>query len=51
MKSCQQKNWIASLFQGAMTAGISAKADEKVIDLSEDTSLELDLNRRKLTQF
>jgi hypothetical protein len=34
-----------------MTTGISTKADEVFIDLSEGTSLKLDLNGRKLTQF
>jgi hypothetical protein len=34
-----------------MTTGISTKADEELIDLSEDTSLKLNFNRRKLTQF
>jgi hypothetical protein len=31
--------------------GILTKADEELIDLSEDTSLKLNFNRRKLTQF
>jgi hypothetical protein len=50
MKNCQQKNWTANPFQGGMTTGISTKADEELIDLSEDT-LELNFNRRKLAQF
>jgi hypothetical protein len=34
-----------------MTTGISTKADGELVDLSEDTSLKLNFNRRKLTQF
>jgi hypothetical protein len=49
VKHCQQKNWIANPFQGDMTTGISTKADEELGDLSEDTSLKLNFNRRKLT--
>jgi hypothetical protein len=49
--NCQQKNWIANPFQGEMATGISTKADEEFIDLSEDTSLKLNFNRSKLTQF
>ena len=37
----QQKKWIMNLFQSAMTTGISTKADEEHIDLSEDSSLEM----------
>jgi hypothetical protein len=51
MKNCQQKNWIANPFQGDLITGISTKADEKLIDLSEDISLKLNFNGRKLTQF
>jgi hypothetical protein len=51
MKNCQQKNRIGNSFQGDMTTGISTKADEELIDLSEDTSLKLNFNCTKLTQF
>jgi hypothetical protein len=51
MENCQQKKWIANPFQGDMTTGISTKADEELIDLSEDTSIKLNFDRRKLTQF
>ncbi|XP_066480661.1 zinc finger BED domain-containing protein 5-like [Tiliqua scincoides] len=51
MKNCQQKNWIANPFQDDMMTGISAKADEELIDLSENTLLKLNFNRRQLTQF
>jgi hypothetical protein len=51
MKKCQQKNLIVNPFQGDMTTGISTKAEEEFIDLSEDTPLKLIFNRRKLTQF
>jgi hypothetical protein len=34
-----------------MTTGISTKADEELIDVSEDTSLKLNFNRIKLAQF
>jgi hypothetical protein len=49
IKNCQQNKCIANPFQGDMTTGISTKADEQLIDLSEDTSLKLNFNRRKLT--
>jgi hypothetical protein len=38
MKNCQLKNWIANPCQGDMTTGISTKADEELVDLSEDTN-------------
>ena len=47
----QQKRWIMSHFQPAMTTGISTKADEELIDLSEDFSLERNFNTKKLVQF
>jgi hypothetical protein len=50
MKNCQQ-NWIAKPFQGDMTTAILTKADEELVDLSEDTSLKLNFNSIKLTQF
>jgi hypothetical protein len=34
-----------------MATGISTKANEELIDLSVGTSLKLNFNRRKLTQF
>ena len=46
-----QKRWIVNPFQPAMTTGISTKADEELIDLSEDSSLEMNFNTRKLIQF
>jgi hypothetical protein len=51
MRNCQQQNWIANPYQGDMTTGISTEAGQELIDLSEDTSLKRDFNRRKLTQF
>jgi hypothetical protein len=36
-ENCQQKNWTANPFQSNMTTGLSAKAEEDFIDLSEDT--------------
>ena len=38
-------------FQPAMTTGISTKADEELINLSEDFSLKMNFNTRKLVQF
>jgi hypothetical protein len=51
MKNCQEKNWIAHPFQDNITTGLSSKADEELIDLSENTLLKLNFNRSKLTQF
>ena len=38
-------------FQPAMTTGISTEADEKLIDLFEDSSLETNFNTINLVQF
>ena len=51
MNAMQQKGWIMNPFQSAMTTGLSAKADEELIDLSEDSSLEMNFSTRKLVQF
>ena len=51
MNAMQQKRWIMNPFQSAMTTGISTKADEELIDLSEDVSLEMNFSTRKLVQF
>ena len=47
----QQKRWIMNPFQPARTTAISTKADEELIDLSEDSFLEMNFNTRKLVQF
>ena len=46
-----QKRWIRNSFQPAMTTGISTKADKEFIGLSEDSSLEMNFNTKKLIQF
>ena len=51
MNAMRQKRWIMNPFQSAMTTRISAKADEELIDLSEDSSLEMNFTTRKLVQF
>ena len=51
MNAMQQKRWIMNPFQSAMTTGISTKADEELINLSEDSSLEMNFSTRKLVQF
>ena len=51
MKVLQQKRWIIDPFQSDMTTGISTKADEELIDLSEDSALKMNFNTKKLAQF
>ncbi|XP_029650700.1 zinc finger BED domain-containing protein 5-like [Octopus sinensis] len=51
MNTMQQKRWIMNPFQPDVTTGISTKADEELIDLSEDSSLKMTFNTRKLVQF
>ena len=51
MNAMQQKRWTMNPFQSAMTTGISTKADEEFIDLSEDSFLEMNFSTRKLEQF
>ena len=51
MKVLQQKRWIIDPFQSDMTTGISTKADEELIDLSEDSSLKMNFSTKKLAQF
>jgi hypothetical protein len=48
MGNCQQKKWTAKLFQRDMTTGISRRTDEELVDLSEDTSLKINFNRKKI---
>ena len=47
MNAMQQKIWIMNPFQSAITTGISTKADDELIDLSEDSSLEMNFSTRK----
>ena len=51
MNTLKQKRWVINPFQPAMTTGISTKADEELIDLSEDSSLKMNFSRTKLVQF
>lgn len=51
MEKCQKNNWIVNPFQDAMLTGISTKADEELIDISEDTSLKLKFSRNNLIEF
>ena len=51
MKGLQQKRWIIDPFQSDMTTGISTKADDELIDLSEDSSLKMNFSTKKLAQF
>ena len=51
MNAMQQKRWIMNPFQSAMMTGILTKADEELIDLSEDSSLEMTFSTRKLVQL
>ncbi|CAI9743108.1 Hypothetical predicted protein [Octopus vulgaris] len=44
MNTIQQKRWIMNPFQPDVTTGISTKAGEELIDLSEDSSLKMTFN-------
>ena len=44
MKNCQQTNWIAHAIPSDMTTGISTRAVEELVELSEDTSLKMNFN-------
>ncbi|XP_050523920.1 zinc finger BED domain-containing protein 5-like [Daktulosphaira vitifoliae] len=47
----QKKNWVVNPFQDATLTGISTKAEEELIDLSEDASLKLKYSRNNLIKF
>lgn len=52
MKKLELLNWIWNPFQDHQLTGMSTKASEQLIDLSEDSSLKYSLNRKqKFTKF
>ncbi|XP_003366520.1 putative zinc finger protein [Trichinella spiralis] len=52
MKFCDKNICIVSPFQSDVVAtGISTKADEELIDLSEDYSFKMSFDRKRLIQF
>ncbi|XP_003376527.1 hAT family dimerization domain protein [Trichinella spiralis] len=52
MKFCDKNIWIVNPFQSDVVAtGISTKADEELIDLSEDYSFKMSFDRKRLIQF
>ncbi|KRY08607.1 Zinc finger BED domain-containing protein 5 [Trichinella patagoniensis] len=52
MKFCDKNIWIVNPFQSEVVAtGISTKADEELIDLSEDYSFKMSFDRKRLIQF
>ncbi|KRZ11549.1 Zinc finger BED domain-containing protein 5 [Trichinella zimbabwensis] len=51
MKICQPVTWIANPFQSDRSTRILSVADEELIDVSEDTVLNMNFNRNKLMQF
>lgn len=51
MEKCQKNKWVVNPFQDAVLTGISTKADEELIDISEDTSLKLKFRRNNLIEF
>lgn len=50
MKKCQQNNWVMNPFQDTISTR-PTKADEELIDISEDKSLKLKFNCNNLIQF
>ncbi|KRY03672.1 Zinc finger BED domain-containing protein 5 [Trichinella patagoniensis] len=49
MKFCDKNIWIVNPFQSDVVAtGISTKADEELIDLSEDYSFKMSFDRKRL---
>nr|XP_022921070.1 zinc finger BED domain-containing protein 5-like [Onthophagus taurus] len=51
MKKFDTMSWICYPFQDNLQTGLSLKASEELIDLSEDTSLKTTFNRKQLTKF
>ena len=51
MNALKQKKWVVNPFHPAMMTGISTKADKELIDLSEDSSSEVNFSSRILVQF
>uniref|UniRef100_A0A1Y1M059 HAT C-terminal dimerisation domain-containing protein n=1 Tax=Photinus pyralis TaxID=7054 RepID=A0A1Y1M059_PHOPY len=51
MQHFEQKRWIANPFHANITTGISTKAEEELIDLSENTFLKEIFNPQKLAEF
>ncbi|KRY26810.1 Zinc finger BED domain-containing protein 5 [Trichinella spiralis] len=52
MKFCDKNIWIVNPFQSdVVSTGISTKADEELIDLSEDSSFKMSFDRKRLIQF
>ncbi|KAL4131708.1 hypothetical protein QTP88_008982 [Uroleucon formosanum] len=51
MEKYQKNIWVVNPFQDAILTGISIKADEELIDISEDTSLKLKFRRNHLIEF
>ncbi|KRZ11557.1 hypothetical protein T11_6634 [Trichinella zimbabwensis] len=51
MKICQPVTWIANPFQSDRSTRILLVADEELIDVSEDTVLNMNFNRNMLMQF
>ena len=51
MNTLKQKRWVINPFQPAITTGISTKADEELINLSENSSSKMNFSRTKLVQF
>ncbi|KAL4126484.1 hypothetical protein QTP88_010706 [Uroleucon formosanum] len=48
MKKYEQNSWVVNPFQKSISTGISTKADEELIDLSENSSLKLQFSRNNL---
>jgi len=51
MKKYEQNSWVVNPFQEAISTGISTKADEELIDLSEDSSLKLQFSHNNVIPF
>ncbi|KAK4882713.1 hypothetical protein RN001_006032 [Aquatica leii] len=51
MKKLDLLNWICNPFQDPLPTGMSTKASEELIDLSEDSSQKNSFNRKQLTKF
>jgi len=44
-------NWVVNPFQEAISTGILTKANEELIDLSQDSSLKLQFSHNNVIQF
>lgn len=50
-KNLEKYTWVRNPFQSGLVTGISTRADEELIELSEDSAVKFNFDPRKLLQF